>query len=529
MGKIRLLIIILVVTIMPYCVNAKELCKVVSGDGKSIGSEIACGNEHFNVISSNNNEIRMLSKYNLNVGNSIFKEKINKEAESTETDQNYCARIATEQGGYLRYDEFYNIDGYCYIEKPLNYTIEQWESNYSVDGLTTIETCEAHADELNTTDENYYYIFDHDQTVTTPLPPYYIPHCYYKKIPRGLVQDESAKSAHWNENDEFLYPQIGDIYINGIYERYAEDYFKADLTCDNNSSDKYDGYFWDLTITEKGQFDTILKSYAVTMAPYNARKIDLITLEDINNIITNNNKSLSYQNIYNASLNTQPPRYEFAFLQDYLTKQQEFLFNTTYWVRTGYNKDYDDALAVGNVVFIDARGGICGSAMSRGGEQRIYGNCSYKIERKLKSSVGTGIRPVVTISPEDIEYIIKTITDGNGTIEVIKNAHGGDTITFKTTAKPGYKLTKLIVTTDSGEKVEFKEGQIINNDDSTVSIDKNSFTMPFENVTIEARWSLNILNPETGNKILFIIIFIVVISSLLSFKKVKQNNKYIKN
>ena len=61
----------------------------------------------------------MLSKYNLNVGNSIFKEKINKEAESTETDQNYCARIATEQGGYLRYDEFYDIDGYEYVKTTM--------------------------------------------------------------------------------------------------------------------------------------------------------------------------------------------------------------------------------------------------------------------------------------------------------------------------------------------------------------------------------------------------------------------------
>ncbi len=48
--------------------NTSTLCNVISGNGSSVGDEIVCGTESFNVISSTENNITMLSKYNLNVG-----------------------------------------------------------------------------------------------------------------------------------------------------------------------------------------------------------------------------------------------------------------------------------------------------------------------------------------------------------------------------------------------------------------------------------------------------------------------------
>ncbi len=48
------------------------------------------------------------------------------------------------------------------------------------------------------------------------------------------------------------------------------------------------------------------------------------------------------------------------------------------------------------------------------------------------------------------------------------------------------------------------------NNDDTMSIDKNNFTMPFENVTIEARWRLDILNPNTGVETLLVVAMIVL-------------------
>ena len=43
--------------------------KVVSGDINTVGSEIAIGDEHFYIISSDETNVNMLSKYNLHVGN----------------------------------------------------------------------------------------------------------------------------------------------------------------------------------------------------------------------------------------------------------------------------------------------------------------------------------------------------------------------------------------------------------------------------------------------------------------------------
>ena len=65
------IIIMLLIMFFPSYVKAEKNCDVVSGDGKSIGSERACGNEHFYVIGSNGDTIRMIAKYNLFVG-SIF-------------------------------------------------------------------------------------------------------------------------------------------------------------------------------------------------------------------------------------------------------------------------------------------------------------------------------------------------------------------------------------------------------------------------------------------------------------------------
>ncbi len=62
--------------IMPFIVNAKEACSIVSGNGRDIGSEIACGTEHFYVIGKDGNNLKMLSKYNLYVGSNFNKIKL---------------------------------------------------------------------------------------------------------------------------------------------------------------------------------------------------------------------------------------------------------------------------------------------------------------------------------------------------------------------------------------------------------------------------------------------------------------------
>ena len=142
------------------------------------------------------------------------------------------------------------------------------------------------------------------------------------------------------------------------------------------------------------------------------------------------------------------------------------------------------------------------------------GECVY-----LPYPIGNGIRPLVTISNANVRYSIKTETDGNGTIEVVDSSLGGEEIRFKVTSKKGYKLSSIVIKTDAEEIVVFKEGEIINNPDGTVSIDKNKFTMPFENVTIQAKWTTE--NPHTGSNLMIIFIVFALIGGSLYL--VKQN------
>ena len=48
--------------------NGINVLNVISGDLETIGSEVAIGDEHFYIVSSNESEIKLLTKYNLYVG-----------------------------------------------------------------------------------------------------------------------------------------------------------------------------------------------------------------------------------------------------------------------------------------------------------------------------------------------------------------------------------------------------------------------------------------------------------------------------
>ena len=62
-----------------------------------------------------------------------------------------CEELAASKGGTVKSDGFYSVPGYCFYSIPLNDNIIQ--------------------------------------------------------------QSEEAKSAHWDEDENYLYPQVGDVYI----------------------------------------------------------------------------------------------------------------------------------------------------------------------------------------------------------------------------------------------------------------------------------------------------------------------------
>ena len=513
MKRIKNLILLLVILLIPSIVNAKEYCKVLTGNGKEVGSEIVCGNEHFNVISSKENEIKMLAKYNLTVGNIIYKEKIEKEAGSTITDSEYCYNLSNTMGGTVRSDSFYNAPGYCFIEVNIdNDTSSGWgitpPAESTEDGR---EKCNKHIEELNQNDYGFTYEYngmDND---------FYYSYCSYK-ITHNISQNKNFISAHWDQNDNYLYPQVGDVYIKAYQGGHNVPNY-SDFHLVEGSGEKYDNYFYDLSIGDGpiSEYVDNYKDYLINLG-FAIDKVDLITLDEINNIIKGNNKSIPYGDWYNHTREIVPPHYEFGSLKDYLPQDKSFLYGTTYWIKTGYDLAYNP-IGVSSVAFVNSYGGVCGSGLDI--DSGIVDTCYTYL--KVDSQIGSGIRPVISLSPNELMYLIKTETDGHGTIDVVENASGNETIQFKVTANKGYKLKSVIIKTDSGEKVEFETGEMIKNEDGTYSVDKNKFTMPFENVTIEARWEMDIINPETGNKILLLLA--ALIAGGISLYTYKANNK----
>lgn len=443
--KKNLISILLFVMIMPFMVNAKEYCKVVDGDGKSIGSEIACGSEHFYIIDSNEDEIKMLAKYNLYTGVTIYKEKLE--------DGQTCAELASSKGGTVKSDDFYYDPGYCFYAIKINDDI--------------------------------------------------------------MLQNEEAKSAHWDENLHYLYPQVGDNYLgSGIYN---SDNVPLEAKEIDTAIEYNDTRFKDFKISKSSMILEKLEKYESTLnnMGYGVSNMDLLSLSEIDRIIYRAKNIRIPLKEWGDSVSSNDLNPTFGVIKDYLPSEFKWLYSTTYWNKTifcypgncppqsYYNWYY---------VFVAEQGKICGAGFQACAPQ---------------TTLGCGIRPVITIANE-LEYIIKTETDSKGSIDVVENSLGGETIQFKVSAKKGYKLGSIVIKTDSGEEVEFSEGEITKNDDGTFSINKNKFTMPFENVTIQAKFELeNILkNPETGDKVLFIILILVVSIGIGTFIYKKKESRY---
>ena len=123
-----------------------EKCTVVSGNKIDIGSEIACGDEHFYIIDNDGENVKMLSKYNIYVGSNYS--KINLDMSKTYVKaacriqrqaEPICSPYSTNSKYYFEgeevanYDEWedkilekYDIDELAYDNEAVYY-----EENYS--------------------------------------------------------------------------------------------------------------------------------------------------------------------------------------------------------------------------------------------------------------------------------------------------------------------------------------------------------------------------------------------------------------
>ena len=477
----KLLSILLFIMFIPFVVNAKEYCTIVSGNGKDIGSEIACGTEHFYVIENDNNEIKMLAKYNLYVGRNY--DKIVLDISNT-----YIKAKCIEE-----YNCFYQNDGskfYFDGEEVSNFDVwtAKLEEKYNLHNYFSQDIGEYYLIE----DNNRYMIFT------------------YKIYPYTIIDINTDGYALQNSKALGVTGEKG----NANYPINAT----TDLFESSGST-----YIYNFDIFQNGytnfefRDDSFIKKYLddyssnLNNMGYDMLKVDMLNIKEINNLIyAINGNTLPLTQWYTLSLDSSITEEELLSkykqlgdLKKYVSDNYNWIWNTTYWTKTKVSSSAYD------VYFISSSGEICYSDTCYNGIPRA------------------GIRPVVTMSKSNIKYNIKTKTDDNGTVEVVDSAVGGEKISFRVSAKEGLKLVVLTITTDSGEKVEFTEEDITSDSSGVLSVITNKFTMPYENVTIEARWISSTINPNTGTGISMIIIATLLLVNSITYIMIKRKKNYI--
>ena len=508
--KLTLFILITALFFIPFYVNAKESCTIVSGNGTDIGSEIACGTEHFYVIDSNDTSVRMLAKYNLGIG-----EKINKITFSQERWDELVSKyyytfydMPWFRDAMLAEPEFDGEYGYYHgaisgfdVENRTIYT-----HAYMHDDYKKIIVSEEKYNELKNQygigDDGYLPNYDiNDDPFFEGWDVIYVNPDYrafgLSKQKENIVkQDSNALGAHGGSLGQPEYPEVGII-----TSQYNLGFGSSDI------SDEYRGGYnnyeidQERLITEGNYYHDYLKNYAKTLNNYEIEEYSYLSIDDLDNIVyklTNNHLPLEdWLTGWQAATGTFGSYNIMGSFKDYLPSGYEWLYSTTYWTRSGIGTGTTDRYEI----FIDTLGNVCNDDY-----------CSV--------AIGAGARPVITIPKIEVpSYTITPVTDENGTIEVATESAGGESISFVLKAKAGYKLKNLVLKTASGTEVAFDN--VTEDDSGNIIVYTSNFVMPNENVSLTATWEEIIYDiekdtndngqievvPESagGNEVLFVL------------------------
>ncbi len=283
--------------------NAKAVCNIISGTGSNIGDEIECANEHFYIIDSDENNIKMLAKYNLYTGSIIDKKE----------------ELFTSSVGS-------NLNAYCQ-----NKYGEGYKSGKTVN---------------NTSGEAQYY-------------------CYKKNeiTDEEVKQNKIALGAHGGYEGHPEYPEVGVVQFI-LVARYLDSteeipYLNYDFMEYVSDLDKYKEY----TPEFFEKYTQYLSSKNLEVK--NMKLITIDEINKIVKNTTNKELPLdkwgkeSWETVLyhygiqdNGSLNY----YKVGSLKDNIDKKYDWLWSTTYWTQTMY---YSGGRGTGYVYFVDTLGNIC--------------------------------------------------------------------------------------------------------------------------------------------------------------------------
>ena len=430
-----------------------EQCRVVSGTGKQFGDEISCGTEHFYVLENKDNQTYLLAKYNLNVGDKI---------------------------------DYFDVE-----DNALEYVNINSLIGGESDNCRNLAISKGY---------NPYY--------TYPMP---------KELENGMIGLKGCR-VYERMNEEYVRQDpraIGTRIVDGksvlpLYDiTYMEPRWGYESKVNNNiPTMSYSGGASGDLVVEGTPFEDYLNGYKSELERQGigVESVSFVTLNRIINILeTISGRTVEYNMFFpeiaddGIEVSNEEQYSGKMDIKEYISEQYSWIYSVTYWLGSGYTDN--DSLVKYRDYYISNEGMLC--ALGRG-------ECIVFVY-----PIGNGVRPMVTIASSNIidPFSITTETDGNGSIDVANLAYENDVITFRVTPKTGYKISKIKVTTKTGEVITFTEDDIVENEDGTVSI--NSFTMPAEDVTIEAIFSYELINPKTGQTIPYTTMIILMLMSVI--------------
>ncbi|MBQ7790044.1 MAG: hypothetical protein IJ399_02145 [Bacilli bacterium] len=460
------LILFLMIMFLPYVINASEKCTIVSGNGKDIGSEIDCAGEHFYVIEDKEDSVRMLSKYNLDVG------------------YEYNKVIITEE----RYNEIKELClGSSYCKDMFN------EDEFK--GYTNIR-------DYNKNEDNSYI--------------YYI----YREIDSGVIkQNYKAIGAHGDEKGNPEFPEYGILsdflyHFDGSFDELFGSVYG------NKTFIDYDVHLSDFTSNDRMSIFDIMSSYKdyLNKNGSNVISFDMMSVKELNNLtlkLTNKNLPLEEwaMNIdeWEEREGIETEYYIVGSIKEFLPQGYEWIYNTTYWTKTGipfFNSDgsinYNDSSDY--MYFVDTLGNLCNA----------YG---------CEVALGAGVRPIIEIDKDSIKYnVVLPEEETKGSVEIVENENE-NLVSFRVFPKNGYKFEGVTLITESGEKIELTEKDIVVSDDGIMTISEDKFKMGYENVRLEVKWGEDIFNPKTGVKNIIGLMFTIMLVLASGLFIIKNYNK----
>lgn len=209
-----------VITIHPsYFVDTEEemysatygktnFCEAVTGDGTNPGDEVKCGTESFYIVDFDGDNVRLLSKYNLYVGNIYYEDGSNTVISTTDSKYGlqHSTAIATTPDGTYPYIGTINMGTVTYEgSKRQQYAIEYGTKLESLWGIDIVESTLLTTNDL----ENLGCVFTSDNYMgsCTSAPSWVYSTSYWTEL--GCT-DACSNAGVGVDSDGRTYPDISD-------------------------------------------------------------------------------------------------------------------------------------------------------------------------------------------------------------------------------------------------------------------------------------------------------------------------------